>query len=152
MGNVQETKNYKTTATMGSNLTRLGLTGCFILKLEGVALEFGCQAAVVQGLATDVNLGSGFLQRIAACGLNAHHKFLPNKVQLHIHEETVDLGDKSKDHIGALRSLTSTFCSERRAITRGKDVTYLEHQEGELEEIVANQPGDPSADHVVQGE
>ena len=77
------------------------------------------------------------MQRLATCGLNTHLKFLPNKVQLHIHEETVNLGDKSKDHIGALRTLTSTFCNERQAKTRGKEIIYPEHRGWEIEEIIA---------------
>ena len=47
MGYAQEAKNCVTTATMESNLTWLGLTDCFILKLEGIALEFGCQSVVM---------------------------------------------------------------------------------------------------------
>ena len=65
----------------------------------------------------------------------------PVKVQLHIHEETVDLGDKSKDHIGALHTLTSTFCNDRQAITRGKEIIYPEHRGWELEDIVTQSEG-----------
>ena len=53
-------RDHVKTASVESILTRLGLSECFILKLEGFMLQFGCQAAVIRGLSTEVNMGSGF--------------------------------------------------------------------------------------------
>ena len=41
----------------------------FTLKMEGITPQFRCQAAAADGLVEDVNLGSGFLQRILTLGM-----------------------------------------------------------------------------------
>ena len=72
---------------------RLGVTEGFLLKLDGFTTEFRCQAAAVQGFFNDLNIGTGFLQSVAACGMPTQLKFTPNSIQLQIQNEMMELGN-----------------------------------------------------------
>ena len=61
----------------------------FTLKIEGITPQFRCQVAVADGLSEDVNLGSGFLQKISALGMEIQLQFHPYRVNLQVENKIV---------------------------------------------------------------
>ena len=66
----------------------------FTLKIEGITPQFRCQEAVLDGLSEDVNLGSGFLQRISTLGMEVQLQFHPDRVSLQVENEILQLKGK----------------------------------------------------------
>ena len=60
-------------------------------RMKGITSQFMCQMAVAQGLSEDINLGSGFLQRVSTVGMDAQLHFHSDGVSLQIEDEIVQL-------------------------------------------------------------
>ena len=63
-------------AAKGAEMTRLGLSKPFTIHLDGIRTGFDVQATIIKELADDINLGAGFLQKIAAHGISTQLAFL----------------------------------------------------------------------------
>ena len=82
------------TASEGSSVWTLGWTETFTPKIEGITPQFRCQAAVADRLSEDVNLGSGFLQRILTLGMEIQLQFHTDGVSLQVENKIVRLKGK----------------------------------------------------------
>ena len=94
LGYADQTKLWLQTASEGSKLSTLGWTEAFPLKIEGITSQFKCQAATARGLSEDINLGSGFLQRVSTVGMDAQLHFYPDGVSLQSKDVVVRLRGK----------------------------------------------------------
>ena len=81
------------TAGQGLNMTMLGQTKKFTIRLDGISRAFQVSATVIRGFSDDVNLGGGFLQQAATLG-KTQLEFHQQGTTLQVGTDTVELVNK----------------------------------------------------------
>jgi dUTPase len=79
------------TAATGGHLTKLGITKVFTVRFNNFPHALQTKATVLRGLSDDINLGGGFLQRLAGRGLAPKLIFHDNGTSLELGGQHLEL-------------------------------------------------------------
>ena len=136
---------------MGSKLVTMGWTESFVLRIQRITSQFRCQAAVVQGLSEDMNMGSGFLQRVSTVGMGTQLHCYLDGVSLQIQNEVMRLeGRKTMERIRPVvwqeREITQLDVRPNRKETEPVETEERDPTRGDRDVEMDTQPNDQMSD------